>query len=113
MLNTIADNSPSPLNILHHSSEWYQKHNTPTFRMSVFFKGPLLYTDIICTNNDVIDCSNLIRYKTNVKFYLLKDIQCLGSPDEWTPNNFTLYSIIGLRSSGRIKQAVPINYSEA
>ncbi len=111
VLNTIADESPSPLNIVNHSSRWYQKYNTTVYRMSVFFKGPILYAHI-CKSNAVIDCNNKYKYKTNVKFHLLKDIQCLGTLNEWTPTNFPLYNIMGLRSSDRIKQAVPINYNE-
>ena len=92
-------------------SEWYQTYNTPTYRMTTFFKGPLLYSHLIDTNEWITYDKPKI-FKLNVKTHLLLDVQYLGLKDEWVPENFPLYQNIGLRMSGRLKLKRQINYAE-
>ncbi len=92
-------------------TEWYQTYNTPYFRMSMFFKCPLIYTKLKC-NNEWITYNNPNIFKSNIKSHLLVDAQLHGPTDEWIPENFPLYQIIGFRSSARLKAKTQINYSE-
>ncbi len=116
VLDTIAADSPNPSinDQSSYLSVWYQTYNTPTYRMSTFFKGPLLFTDLY-KNNDWITYNNITKFKTNIKFHLLIDIQYNDTDNttcKWSPDNFPLYQVTGLRSSVRIKQKPPVNYSE-
>ena len=61
-----------------YQSEWYQTYNTPYYRMSTFFKSPLLYTNLQC-NNDWITYNNPNIFKSNIKFHLLIDAQSPGA----------------------------------
>ncbi len=92
-------------------SEWYQSYNTPYYRMSTFFKSPLIYTNLKC-NYNWITYDNSTIFKSNIKCHLLVDIQFPGPKNEWIPQNFPLYQIMGLRSSARLKTKPRINYSE-
>ena len=93
-------------------SEWYQTHNTPTYRMTTYFKGPILFNDFINNpDNYWITLDNLNRFKINVKTYLIRDVQCASKTEnlnlndadvEWLPENFPLYQMTGLRSSARL-----------
>ncbi len=92
-------------------SEWYQTFNTSQYRMSTFFKSPLIYINLK-HNNDWITYKNANIFKTNIKSHLLIDAQFRGAKDEWTPQNFPLYQITGLRISDRLKTKTQINYTE-
>ena len=113
VLDTISIDSPASNNSdpTAYLSVWYQTYNTPTYRLSTFFKGPILFTNLY-TDNDWITYDNLNRFKSNIKNYLLKDAQCNTKivTDEWIPENFPLYQITGLRSSARIKQKPRVHY---
>ena len=92
-------------------SEWYQTYNTSQYRMSTFFKSPLIYINLK-HNNNWITYNNPNIFKSNIKSHLLIDAQFRGTNDEWTPQNFPLYQITGLRSSDRLKTKTQINYTE-
>ncbi len=115
VLDTIAADSPKPSNDdpTPYLSVWYQTYNTPTYRMTTFFKGPLLFSDLYKIN-DWITYSNITKFKTNAKFHLLIDVQhnidC--ESNNLLPVNFPLYQVTGLRSSARIKQKPAVNYNE-
>ena len=113
VFDTIDRNYPSPSNDdkATYQSEWYQTYNTPYYRMSTFFKSPLLYATLQC-NNDWITYNKLNIFKSNVKSHLLIDAQSHGAKDEWIPENFPLYHTIGLRSSDRLRTKTRINYTE-
>ena len=91
-------------------SVWYQTHNTPTYRMTAYFKGPILFHDFTSSpDNDWIAFNNLNRFKVNVKSYLNREVQSLPNTGnanesnvEWLPENFPLYQTAGLRSSARL-----------
>ena len=107
---TISSDSPSPFCPVDYTSEWYSDYNAAPYNTSVFFKGPLLYTDIL-TDNDNIKNETLNSFKNSLTSYL-HSIQCSGDNYEWTPGNFKLYSIVGLRRSNRLRTQPPANYSE-
>ena len=67
--------------------------------------------------NDWIAYHNLNRYKSNIKNYLVKDVQSKCANDDtctlWTTENFPLNTITGLRYSARLKVKPPVPYAEA
>ena len=110
---TISPDSPSPYTPTDYTTEWYSTHNTVPFNTSVFFKGPLLYTDIM-TDNDYIknDGINPIKSFKNSATSYLHRLQCSGDSNEWILDNFKLYSITGLRRSDRLRTQPTVNYNE-
>ena len=106
--NTISPDSPSPSVSPDNTSDWYKTHNCTPFNTSVFFKGPLLYSQIM-TDNDTISNTNIHSYKRGIKSHIFT-VQSSESPEEWSSNNFQLYCIMGLRKSVRIKDQPAVNY---
>ena len=98
--NTIPSEAPMPQTI-DYNSEWYSEYNSIPFNTSTFFKGPLLYTDITI-NSTELNVHSENTYKNTVKIYL-HGVQSSGDPEEWSPNNFKLNSMAGLRRSARLK----------
>ena len=78
--------------------------STPTFRPSVFFKGPLLA--ISDTNKEILtNLSSLFFlkiYKTGAKQKLIEQQSC-GDDESWPP--FLIHNIKGLRNSDRLKKS--------
>ena len=107
--NTISTDSPSPLSPTDYNSNWYSQYSSTSYKTSAFFKGPLLYSNIMSGNTE-LNITTLNYYKRTVKSYLLK-VQGSGDTVEWCPNNFKLTSIQGLRISTRIKSQATINYA--
>ena len=111
VLNTIHGGSPAPDSFEQdlYLSEWYKTYNTHTYRMSTFFKGPILFKNMYTDpDNDWITYTDTSRFKTNIKTYLIKDIQCKSLDDDnynWIPENFPINQIAGLRSSARIQKS--------
>ena len=111
VLNTIHGGSPAPDSFEQdlYLSEWYKTYNTHTYRMSTFFKGPILFKNMYTDpDNDWITYTDISRFKTNIKTYLIKDIQCKSLDDDnynWIPENFPINQIAGLRSSARIQKS--------
>ena len=101
--STISGFAPSPNCKLDHKSDWYSTYNTTPYNSSIFFKGPLLYTDIIIGHPLLYTNTSIQSFKKNIKKYLL-EVQCSGNTQEWEPTNFKLQKIVGLRSSQRIKE---------
>ena len=83
---------------------WLDIYGTPTFRPSVFFKGPLLA--ISDTNKEILtNLSSLFSlkiYKTGVKQKLIEQQSC-GDDESWPP--FLIHNIKGLRNSNRLKKS--------
>ena len=107
---TISPDSPLPTTHTAYRSDWYSTYNSSPYNASTFFKGPLLYSSIM-TNNNELNSTNINTYKRNLKTYLLK-VQSSGDILEWSPRNFKLTNIQGLRSSARIKSQSAVTYSE-
>ena len=106
----ISPDSPSPEHPTDYSSDWYLKYNFTPYNTSLFFKGPLLYTDLT-THYKELGNTNLNSYKRSLKTYLL-ELQSSGDPSEWQPYNFRLAYLPGLRNSNRIKKQLVTNYTE-
>ena len=102
--STISCYAPSPNSVsdYDYNSDWYSTYNTKPYNSSTFFKGPLLYTDIITKHPLLLTNTSIHSFKKNVKKHLL-EVQCSGNIQEWEPTNFTLANIPGLRSSKRLK----------
>ena len=107
MPKSIRETIPSdaPLHGSDHIScqNWLDKFDTICYHNSIFYKGPLIYIDPVCTQltkttNSVIYMN---AFKNNVKRMLL-DIQNKGESDQWQANNFLLFTIAGLRKSERV-----------
>ena len=109
VLQTVPSDSPSPTNPTDHTSDWYSKYNSNPYNMSMFFKGPLL-SYLILNENSLFTNANNFTFKRILKSYILEQ-QRLGNHDEWSPDNFRIFYIPGLRRSDRIKNHTKINYS--
>ena len=74
--------------------------------------GCLLYKNILDEAGMDISTSEPIRFKTNVKTYLLLE-HIHSDALEWSTTTFKLFDLNGLRRSERVKsQKLNINYSE-
>ncbi|KAL5253023.1 hypothetical protein ACHWQZ_G015697 [Mnemiopsis leidyi] len=79
--------------------EWLSTYNTPTFRQSIFYKGPML--SITEHSNTITIPSSLFSiniFKNSAKRELIK-LQSAGNDENWP--TFLLYDIPGLRKSPR------------
>ena len=100
----IADDAPVPGSTYETSNSWLNLYGDNAYRKSVFFKGPLL-----TINPDFIDIIypkilvDIKITKRKLKSAMFK-IQSWGEREEWTPKNFALNSIPGLRSSARLNK---------
>ena len=102
--NLIPHDAPSPTSVTDYCSDWYTRYNSLPFNKSVFFKGPILYTDFIYTllNSEYSPYTSKASFKKLIKKQLL-DLQGAGDEQEWEGNNFKLTAIAGLRRSERIR----------
>ena len=97
----IPKNVPTPGTIHDDQSAvvWMSSYNTTQYRASLFYKGPLFYSEIMKFLNP--DNNKTFQsYKTTIKTYLQK-LQASGNTDEWLTENFKLYNSKGLRQSKR------------
>ena len=107
---TISTDAPSLSTITDYSSEWYTKYNSTPYNTSTFFKGPLLYSNIMTDNTELIT-STTNSFKNRMKTHLLND-QCSGDTLEWNNNKFKLINLPGARSSKRIESISTVDYTE-
>ena len=111
VVQTISPDSPSTTTNTDYNSDWYSKYNSIPYNNTIFFKGPLLYTSVM-TDNTVLHNTNPNTFKSRLKTYIL-GVQSRGNTEEWSPENFKINSITGLRSSARIKCIrSPVDYTE-
>ena len=82
------------------AQRWFAKHNTSIYRNSLFFSGPMIYTDP--------ELKNLVRpnpgisnFKNMVKNILLK-FEHREDPEKWEDSKFFIHEIQGIRKSKRI-----------
>ena len=99
--NTISSSSPSPYSNTDYNSDWYNTYNRTPYNTSTFFKGPLLYTNIMTENSQLSINTSFNSYKQRMKSFLL-EVQCSGNFQEWEPQNFSLTNLPGLRRSARL-----------
>ena len=98
---TIASDAPKHGNSHSECLEWLQKFGSPCYSKTVFYKGPLIYSDDKYSH--VISPATLISFKVyrkRVRELLLK-AQTQGDAYEWQFSNFALNNISGLRRSER------------
>ena len=102
------ENIPTRSSTHENCLDWLTTYNTPIFRPSIFYKGPMLS---ITQHNDTITTpSSLFSiniFKNSTKRELLK-LQSSGNDEEWP--NFLLYNIPGLRKSHR-EDRLTIDYN--
>ncbi len=80
---------------------WYDEFNTPNYRKSVFFKGPLMFIDSLVDNTITPKSVQSVKaYKAECKRVML-NLQKEGSDNDWSQNIFLLYTVSGLRKSNR------------
>ena len=104
IIQLIDSNAPNPDNSTDHNSSWYTTYSSHPFNKSIFFKGPILYTDIMTNHQELcLPFVSKASYKRCVKKCLL-NIQKSGDNDEWESTNFKLTSLAGLRRSKRIAE---------
>ena len=104
IIKTIPTNAPVIGSTHATCDDWLQKYGTTYFSNSIFFKGPLFYSDITNElNNQNItthNCRTLNTYKNIIKSHLMR-VQQSGDDENWTSDNFKLFSTPGLRKSTR------------
>ena len=99
ILHTIPENSPIPGSTQDTCADWLQNYGSKHFSNSLFYKGPLLYSDIK-PNLDTIN-KNCTSTKNIIKTNIFT-VQVSGNEDEWHNINFKLLNINGLRQSVRL-----------
>ena len=97
---TIHSDAPKPGSGATHETngDWLAKYSTHGFQASVFYKGPLLFIDLL--DNELRCAVSKASIKNSVKRSLIK-LQSSGDSEEWQAENFKLNNITGLRKSQR------------
>ena len=102
--DTISKNVPSRnQSIISESNyEWFNNHNTTSFRTSISFKGPLLFVEASINETfDIVSCQSIRAFKSQCKRTILK-LQMEGDVNDWSSSRFPIFEISGLRRSERI-----------
>ena len=104
---TIQIGAPSSGSPIDYTSEWYSTNNCPPFNTSTFFKGPILFFNIVLRSqeNGLLLHNKPELFKNMAKRAILK-IQGGGDTDEWDHTNFPLNYLPGLRRSARCQTLV-------
>ena len=101
---TIAPDAPSHGSTHDTCQEWQTKYGSFCYNKSIFYKGPLISIDPVCsqlsTPSEVLSFN---AHKNNIKGMLLQ-LQNNGNINEWQMDNFLLYTISGLRRSARLNR---------
>ena len=97
----IPENAPIAGDTHETCSPWLEKYNTSNFSKSLFYKGPLLYTNILSSARDKIITKTANSFKRTIRKYIF-ELQCSGDKIEWQCSNFQIFNIAGLRQSTRI-----------
>ena len=101
----IASNSPLAHTDHETNEDWLNEYGTATYRNSIFFKGPLLYNQLLANSNDNLTaaaaCISIKYFNNNLKKVLLNQ-QNQGDGEEWNAKNFILQNLNGLRQSRRL-----------
>ena len=85
---------------------WLKTYNTPTYRNSLFFKGPLLYS--VVENSDIKRTTTPNIFKKKV----ILDCQGEGETIEWEVDNFALYKCKGLRAGSNKRNKGTVRYTK-
>ena len=99
IIETISEDSPTPESTHESCEEWLIKYNNCYYNKSIFFKGPLILSDLSNhINLPPESYKRITAYKSNIKKALLT-IQSSGEPSDWHNSNYLLFNIAGLRKS--------------
>lgn len=100
----IPPDAPTPSAPVDYTSSWYETYNSHPYNKSIFFKGPILYNDIVNSNPELnLPAISHVTVKNRTKKYLL-NIQKTGDTEEWNEStHFKLIALNGLRRSDRVK----------
>ena len=98
--NLIPDNAPIPGSTHETCLAWIDCFRTIRLRNSLFYKGPLLFAELIGLRETYFVFSTANTFKASIKRYLF-NLQTNGDDDEWQYSNFKIYTIKGLRRSER------------
>ena len=106
--NTIDTNAPTYVtnDLDENTVNWYNSHNNTTYRNSLFFKGPLIFSDPLLS-----ELANLRSSIDNLKSKTRKmflDFEHSGDPEEWAESKFFIHTVQGIRQSERIKTSVQL-----
>ena len=112
ILATIPTNSPVPGSTYHDCEIWLQAYNTITFRNSLFFKGPMLYsTTGIIDNVEKSKITSLKLFRNKVRSAIL-GCQNEGEGSEWEIDNFVSSKIKGLRTITNRRRKEIVRYTD-
>ena len=109
---TIPTYSPEHGSTHDDCEKWLKTYNTPTYRNSLFFKGPLLYsTTNFVEHYDIKRTTTPNIFKNKVKKVIL-DCQGEGETIEWEVDNFALYKCKGLRAGSNKRNKETVRYTQ-
>ena len=80
--------------------DWYKNHNTSVFRNSLFFVGPMLFSDPKLSEV-VAPRPQQICFKTRAQ-KIIFEFEHLGEPENWEGSKFIIHELQGIRKSKRI-----------
>ena len=112
IIATIPNNSPEPGSTHNDCETWLRTYNTATYRNSLFFRGPLLYsTTNVFDNIDlkILSTPNLFKNKVRKSIF---DYQRVGEISEWETHNFVLYTYKGLRAGSTKRHTETVRYTQ-
>ena len=109
---TIPTYSPEHGSTHDDCEKWLKTYNTPTYRNSLFFKGPLLYsTTNFVEHSDIKRTTTPNIFKNKLKKVIL-DCQGEGETIEWEVDNFALYKCKGLRAGSNKRNKETVRYTQ-
>ena len=81
--------------------EWFNSHNTHSYRNSIFFKGPLLFIETSFDEAfNIASCQSAKAFKSHSKKTIMK-LQIGTDANDWETTRFPIFEISGLRRSER------------
>ena len=101
IVETISTNAPIIGSTHEDCTDWLSEFSYTKYQNSIYYKGPLLFTEIASANKNINLCYSDSSLKSSIKT-TLREIQKQGDAMEWQSVNFKLYNISGLRKSSRI-----------
>ena len=109
---TISDDSPKIGSNHEDCDMWLKVYNTPTYRNSLFFKGPMLFSTLKIVDDITREKHVYIKSFKNRVRSVLFDCQNAGENISWETSNFVLYNYRGLRSEATKRNPERVNYTQ-
>ena len=111
IIETISDDSPNIGSNHEDCGMWLKVYNTPTYRNSLFFKGPMLFSTLELVDDITKEKHVYIKSLKNRVRAVLLDCQNAGDTILWETSNFVLYNYRGLRSEATKRNPERVNYT--